>query len=98
MYMAELQKKYESDPVLSKSIELSESDVLRVLNGAYLAERFFGKSRSWFCQKLNHSIVNGKPSDFTKEERVTLANALTTIGLELMELSDEIKDGMEVEG
>jgi hypothetical protein len=79
------------DPVLSKIRFMHKEDLLRVLNGAYIAERFFGKSGSWFSQKLNGNIKNGKPCEFTPEERKTLSNALYTLALELEDLADELK-------
>ena len=60
---------------------MEREDLLRVLNGAYIAERFFGKSGSWFSQKLNHNLRNGKPCEFTDEELETLRNALHTIAI-----------------
>lgn len=69
---------------------MDRKDLLRVINGAYIAERFFGKSNSWFSQKLNNNMKNGKPCEFTKEELKTLADALDTIALELQQLSDEL--------
>lgn len=79
------------DPILSKIKFMEREDLLRVLNGAYIAERFFGKSGSWFSQKLNNHIKNGKPCEFTPEELGTLSNALHTIGIELQDLADELQ-------
>lgn len=59
------------DPILSKIKFMEREDLLRVLNGAYIAERFFGKSGSWFSQKLNNNLKNGKPCEFTEEELKT---------------------------
>lgn len=78
-------------PVLSKIRFMEKEDLLRVVNGAYIAERFFGKSGSWFSQKLNNNIKNGKPCEFTPEELKTLSNALQTIAIELQDLADELK-------
>lgn len=78
------------DPILSKIKFMEREDLLRVLNGAYIAERFFGKSGSWFSQKLNHNLKNGKPCEFTDEELETLSNALHTIAIELQGLADEL--------
>lgn len=78
------------DPILSKIKFMKREDLLRVLNGAYIAERFFGKSGSWFSQKLNNNLKNGKPCEFTEEELRTLSNALHTIGIELQDLADEL--------
>lgn len=79
-----------ADPVLSKIQFLERTDLLRILNGAYIAERFFGKSGSWFSQKLNNNIKNGKPCEFSSEELRTLSDALHTIAIELQDLADEL--------
>lgn len=79
------------DAVLSKIKFMERGDLLRVLNGAYIAERFFGKSGSWFSQKLNNNIKNGKPCEFTSEEIKTLSDALHTIAFELQDLADELR-------
>ena len=81
---------HKNDPILSKIRDMERDDILRVLNGAYIAERFFGKSGSWFSQKLNGNIKNGKPCEFTQSEIVTLANALRTLSIEFQELADEL--------
>ncbi|MBJ2184536.1 MAG: DUF5053 domain-containing protein [Muribaculaceae bacterium] len=71
-------------------LELKEQDIMKVLKCSYIAERFFGKSLSWFCHKLNHDMVNGKRADFTKEERAKLKDALDTIAYEIQILSDSM--------
>ena len=91
MILDEIKQRYNSDPVLSQSMDLAESDLLTVMNCAYIARRFFGKSRSWFYQRIHHNIINGKPAQFTSKERKILANALMTLALELMDLSDQIE-------
>lgn len=71
-------------------IELKESEIFTVLNASYIAKRFFGKSRYWISQKLNHNIKNGKEAHFTPEEYAKLKNAIETIALELQALSDSM--------
>lgn len=78
------------NPVLSQIKFMEKEDLLRVLNGAYIAERFFGKSCSWFSQKLNGNLKNGKPCGFTPEEKEKLRNAIDTIALELQDLADNL--------
>lgn len=78
------------NPVLSQIKFLDKEDLLRVLNGAYIAERFFGKSSCWFSQKLNGNIKNGKPCEFTPEERRQLKHAIDTIAIELQDLADQL--------
>lgn len=84
-----MKENIENNPVLSK-IQFMENrnDLTRMINGAYLAERFFGKSGCWFSQKLNRNTKNGKPCEFTPEELETLRNALYTVSLELQDLAD----------
>lgn len=83
--------RHKDNPILSKIEDLKESDIMRVLNASYIAERFFGKSKSWFSQKLNNHIKNGTPSEFTAAEIETLRNALYTISIELQEIADELQ-------
>lgn len=83
-------ERYKDNPILSKIRFMEREDLLRVINGTYIAERFFGKSGSWFSQKLNRNIKNGQPCEFTPEERKTLSDALYTIAIELEELADDL--------
>ena len=76
--------------ILGQIQTLKQSDLLKVLNCAYIADRFFGKSGSWFSQKLNGHLKNGEPAQFTKDELKTLSNALYTLSIEIAELADEI--------
>ena len=71
--------------------DLKEHDIMKVLKVSYIAERFFGRSRSWLCHKLNHDTMkNGKQDDFTAEERKKLKDALDTIAYEIQILSDNL--------
>lgn len=76
--------------MLAKIKFMEREDLLRVINGSYIAERFFGKSGSWFSQKLNNNLKNGKPCEFTPEELKTLSDALYTISIELQDLADNL--------
>lgn len=71
-------------------IDLKEADIFDVLNASYIAKRFFGKSRFWISQKLNHNVKNGKEANFTPAEYQQLKKAIETIALELQALSDEM--------
>ena len=71
-------------------VDLKREDIAKVLKVSYIAERFFGRSRSWLCHKLNNDIVNGKREGFTIEERKKLKSALDTISCEIQILSDNL--------
>lgn len=89
--MRSIKEDPESGPILSKIEDLKKGDILRILNASYIAERFFGKSKSWFSQKLNNNIKNGSPAEFTPSEIETLRNALYTISIELQEIADDLQ-------
>lgn len=89
--MRSIKEDPESSPILSKIEDLKKGDILRILNASYIAERFFGKSKSWFSQKLNNNIKNGSPAEFTPSEIETLRNALYTISIELQEIADDLQ-------
>lgn len=77
--------------ILAKIEDLKSGDIMRVLNASYISERFFGKSKSWFSQKLNNHVKNGAPAEFTPAEIETLRNALYTISIELQEIADDLQ-------
>lgn len=83
-------ERYKGLPSSEKILDLKEAEIMKVLKVSYIAERFFGKSRSWLCHKLNHDIKNGKPDDFSAEERAKLKSALDTIAYEIQILSDNM--------
>lgn len=69
---------------------LSGADVLETINRAYIAERFFNRSRAWFTQRLNNNLVNGKPASFTPDELLRLRTALKIIASEITKFTTQI--------
>lgn len=51
-------------------------DIYKPVNWADFAESYFGKSRSWFSQRINGYHVNNKEAAFTPEEKRKLVNSL----------------------
>lgn len=70
--------------------ELTGAKVLDTINCAYIAERFFNRSRAWFIQRLNNNIVNGKPVSFTPDELLKLRTALKVIASEITQFTTQI--------
>lgn len=54
-------------------------ETTEILNLSYIAKRYFGKDRTWLYQRLNRSVVNGKPSAFTETELQKLSDSLKEI-------------------
>ena len=65
--------------------ELSE-----VINLAYIARHYFGKTRQWLYQRLKGQTVNGKPAAFTPAEELTFKNALSDIGLQIATFTQRV--------
>lgn len=54
-----------------------------IVNLAYIARHYFGKTRQWLYQRLKGQVVNGKPAKFTPSEEETFIKAINEIGLQL---------------
>nr|WP_294939557.1 DUF5053 domain-containing protein [uncultured Prevotella sp.] len=59
------------------------------INWAYLAQNYFGKSRSWLYHKFS-GTNNGKPDDFNDIDRETLKGALVDIANRLRMTADKL--------
>ena len=66
------------------------AEVLDRINCADITERYFHRSRSWFTQRLNNNIVNGKPVSFTADELRTLHLALKELAVDLTKFTFQI--------
>lgn len=75
------------------------ADVLEHINCAYIARRFFNRTRSWFTHRLHNNIVNGKPVSFTDAELRTLRYALRTLSNEILNYSSNLPntESMDIE-
>lgn len=58
-----------------------------VVNLAYIARHYFGKTRQWLYQRVKGQLVNGKPAAFTEAEEATFIKALNEIGMQLATFS-----------
>lgn len=54
-------------------------EVSELLNLSHVAKRYLGKDRTWLYQRLNGSIVNGKPAAFSQSELRILSDSLNEI-------------------
>ena len=59
-------------------------DILPFMSLAYIAKHYFGKSRQWLYQRVNGTIVNGKPARFTNQEIDILNAAIQDMGNRLL--------------
>lgn len=61
-----------------------------VVNLAYIARHYFGKTRQWLYQRLKGQTVNGKPAAFTASEEEVFMKALQDIGLQLTAFTQRV--------
>jgi hypothetical protein len=59
-----------------KSLKYQLQDIALDVTWSKIASRYFGKSSSWMYHKLNGIDGNGKPTEFTDEEKEQFKNAL----------------------
>jgi len=67
--------------ILNVRDELSE--VLPFISVSHVSKHYFGKSASWFYQRMNGNVVHGKPAKFLPEEVKTLNFAIRDISNKL---------------
>lgn len=58
-------------------------NLAEVINLAYIARHYFGKTRQWLYQRIKGQTVNGKPATFTPDEKTKFLGALNDIGLQI---------------
>lgn len=66
-------------------LALELGDVANAISLSYIAKAYFGKSKTWLYQRLNGNKVNGKPAQFTEDERKRFAEALQDLSRRINE-------------
>ena len=64
-------------------------DLPEIINLAYIARHYFGKTRQWLYQRLKGQMVNGKPAAFTPSEKAVFIGALDDIGLRIANFTQQ---------
>lgn len=70
--------------------KIEGANILETVNCAYIAKRFFNRSRAWIIQRLNNNIVNGKPISFNPEELEKFRESLKTLANEITQFADNL--------
>ena len=76
---------YKPDATITAFSELED-----IVNKTQIAKQYFGKSQSWFSQRLNGCTVLKKSMAFKEEEFHQLAEAFRDIAKRLQAHADEI--------
>lgn len=80
-----IHQKMDEAKELGRQIQVRKQleSILPFISVSALAKSYFGKSSSWFYQRLNGNVVHGKPAAFTEDELKTLNHALQDISMKL---------------
>ena len=70
-----------------RSVKTQLQGNAEIIPFAYIARKYFKKSRPWLYQRVNGSIVNGKPCQFKEEEVKIFNQALKEVGQRIGSLS-----------
>lgn len=73
-----------------KSVKNALSDILLSVKWAHISTHYFGKSRSWFSQRLNGYDGNNSETDFTEKEKETLKYALNDLADRIRICADKL--------
>ena len=76
---------YKPDATITAFSELED-----IINKSQIAKQYFGRSQSWFSQRLNGCTVLKKSMAFKEEEFHQLAEAFRDIAKRLQAHADEI--------
>ncbi|MEA4904882.1 MAG: DUF5053 domain-containing protein [Petrimonas sp.] len=65
-------------------------DILPIVSVSHLSKIYFGKSASWFYQRMNGNLVHGKPAKFTPDELITLRRAFDELSEKFSQTSKQL--------
>lgn len=65
-------------------------DIILLVKWAKISKEYFGKSSSWIYQRLGCYDVNGKPAQFTDEEKEQLRSALHDLARRIDAAADRL--------
>lgn len=76
--------------VRKQAVRTQLEEILPAISISYIARHYFGKSSSWFYQRLNGNKVNGHEVTFSPLERQKLAHALQDLSNRLQAIGNII--------
>lgn len=83
-YLREAMKRRRRNDIDAKGLLGDMADAVSL---SYIARTYFGKDKSWLYQRLNNTLVNGKPAAFTQQELKILADSIGDLSKRLSAIS-----------
>lgn len=81
--------------VKSEAVWVAFLEMRGLINISEFSRRYFGKSQSWFAQKLHGNNVCNKERAFTPEECHKIADSFRYMAMRLNEYADVIDNAKE---
>ena len=72
-----------ADKVFNEALRAYLNNIYDTVSWSYIAKKYFNKSRSWLCQRLNGIRVGNKAAQFTEAEKKILVSALQDISKDI---------------
>ena len=66
------------------------SDILLAVKWSHISTNYFGKSRSWFSQRLNGYDGNNSETSFNENEKEILKNSLFDLSERIRKCAEEL--------
>lgn len=86
------QMKIKSEAVWKTFLELDG-----LINVSKFSKEYFGKSQSWFAQRINGYDVNHKKAKFTDEEYLRISQSFRHLASRLIEYADHIETAENID-
>ena len=91
--------KNRSDSILDKggALNVQINELGRIINFSEFSRRFFGKSQSWFSQRLHGSLVMHKEQEFKPKEYEQIADGFRELAKQLYQYADELDNAKTID-
>ena len=73
-----------------KATKFFLSDILLAVKWSYISTNYFGKSRSWFNQRLNGYDGNNSETDFSDNEKKVLKESLFSLSERIKKCAENL--------
>lgn len=83
-------RRAEQMKIKSEAVWVTFLELGGMINVSKFAKEYFGKSQSWFAQRVNGYDVNHKRAEFTAEDYDKIAASLRNLAGRLTEYADAI--------
>ena len=85
-------RRAEQMKIKSEAVWLTFLELGGMINVSKFAKEYFGRSQSWFAQRINGYDVNHKKAEFSEDDYAKIAVSLRALAGRLNEYADAIDE------